>query len=180
MRRMRWMACLWPGLPQLWVLGSWSGLFLALASAMLLDLLVLASFGWSELISENVRIVGWVVFGAVWIVASGWSVKITRQRLAMESPEREDDAFDRAVDYYLKGDYYQTEKVLEGLLRRNVRDLDARLMLATLYRHTNRTDEARGHLDTLARFEGAEKWELEIEQERRLLAEQKTVEAQAA
>jgi Flp pilus assembly protein TadD len=74
-----------------------------------------------------------------------------------------------ALDHYLKGDYYQAEQVLEGLLRQNIRDLEARLMLATLLRHAGRGDEARRQLETLARFEGAGKWELEIQAERQLL-----------
>ena len=180
MRRMRRIACLWPGLPQLWAFGSWSGLFLALVAAILLDLLIWASFGWSELIDENWRIIGWVAFGVFWVVASAWSVKTYRRRAAVESPDRKEDDFAEAVDHYLKGDYYQTEHVLRGLLLRNLRDVDARLMLATLLRHTGRFDEAAEELDVLSRFEGADKWELEIQQERKRLAEAKTIEATAA
>ena len=47
-------------------------------------------------------------------------------------------------------------------------------MLATLLRHTGRLDEATRQLDTLARLEGAGKWELEIRQERELLKKAKT------
>ena len=57
--------------------------------------------------------------------------------------------FSEALDHYLKGDNYQAEQILEGLLRRNVRDLDARLMLATLLRRDRRFDEATEHLDML-------------------------------
>lgn len=180
MRRMRQIACLWPGLPQLWAFGSWSGLFLALVTAILLDLMILISFGWSELIGENWRITGWVAFGVFWIVASAWSVKTYRRRAAVESPDRREDNFSEAVDHYLKGDYYQTEHVLGELLLQNLRDVDARLMLATLMRHTGRFDEAVGELDTLTRFEGADKWELEIQHERKLLAEAKTLKVTAA
>jgi len=58
----------------------------------------------------------------------------------------------------LKGDGYQAEQILEDLLRRNVRDLDARLLLATLLRRAGRVDDATRQLDTLACFEGADKW----------------------
>ena len=80
----------------------------------------------------------------------------------------------------MKGDYYRAEHVLEGLLRRNLRDVDARLMLATLLRHTGRLDEAAGELDALARLEGAGKWELEMRREREFLTEAKTDKATAA
>jgi hypothetical protein len=180
MRRMRWIACLWPGLPQLWMYGSWSGLAVAIAAAVGLDLLLLVGFGWSELIGHGLRSTLWVAFGVVWAVAAGWSAREYRRRAAAGTPDPQEDAFAEALDHYLKGDYYQAERVLEDLLRRNVRDLDARLMLATLLRHTGRLDEAVRQLDTLARFEGAGKWEQEILEERRLLAEAKSRKATAA
>jgi hypothetical protein len=43
-------------------------------------------------------------------------------------------------------------------------------MLATLLRHTGRLEEAVEHLDRLQRMEGSEKWGLEIQRERELLA----------
>jgi hypothetical protein len=171
---------MWPGLPQLWAYGSWAGLFLALATAILLDILILASFGWTELINPNLRITCWGAFGVYWIFASGWSARTLRRRAEVEKIDLPEDAFTEALDYYLKGDYYQTEHVLEGLLQRNLRDADARLMLATLMRRTGRLDEAAGQLDTLSRFEGAEKWGLEIRQERERLTEAKEQKATAA
>jgi hypothetical protein len=180
MRRMRWTTCLWPGLPQLWTYGSWFGLALALGTAVVLDLLLLVSFGWSELIGPSSRITIWAAFGVFWVVAVGWSVRACRRRAAAERPDRRQDGFVEALDHYLKGDYYQAEHVLEDLLRQNLRDLDARLMLATLLRRTGRLDEAKGQLDTLARFEGAGKWQWEMQRERELLAEAKTPQATAA
>jgi hypothetical protein len=171
MRRMQWTACLWPGLPQLWTHGSWAGLALAIGAAVVLDALLLVSFGWTELIGENVRNIVWAAFGVCWVVAAGWSVRDCRRRAAAGTPDPKHDQFAEALDTYLKGDYYRTERILEGLLRRNLRDVDARLMLATLLRHTGRFEEAGKQLDTLTRFEGAGKWELELERERQLLAE---------
>jgi len=46
-----------------------------------------------------------------------------------------------------------------------------------LLRHTGRTEEAINQLDTLVRFDGAAKWEVEIEHERELLAEAKAAKA---
>jgi cytochrome c-type biogenesis protein CcmH/NrfG len=81
------------------------------------------------------------------------------------------------LEYYLKGDYYQAEHILEDLLRRNLRDLDARLMLATVLRRTDRVSEAVRQLDAMARFEGAGKWQCEMQRERRLLANRKVKKA---
>jgi hypothetical protein len=171
MRRMPWTICLWPGLPQIWSYGSWPGLAVALGAAAVLDVLLVVSFGWSELIGRDLRSALWSGFAAAWIVAAGWSLWQCRRQVAMCGCETAEDGFARAADYYLKGDGYQAEQILEGLLRRDVRDVDARLMLATLLRHAGRLDEATRQLDVLSRFEGAGKWEVEIQNERDLLAE---------
>ena len=180
MRRTRWTTYLWPGLPQLWTWGSWSGLAVALGMAALLDVLLLVSFGWSELIGPSLRNALWAGFGVFWIVAACWSARQCRRWAAAGNPDPGQDAFVAALDHYLKGDYFQAEQALEGLLRRNPRDLDARLMLATLLRRAGRRDEAVRQLDALARLEGADKWELEMRRERELLAEVKTSKATAA
>jgi hypothetical protein len=180
MRRMRWMTYLWPGLAQLWTYGSWAGLALAVGTAVGLDLLLLVSFGWSELIGPSLRNTLWAAYGGFWIVSAIWSAKQCRHRVAAANPDPKQDVFAEALNYYLKGDYYQTEQLLEGLLKRNLRDVDARLMLATLMRHAGRFDEAKQQLDTLARFEGAGKWQWEIGRERELLAAVKKQRATAA
>jgi thioredoxin-like negative regulator of GroEL len=145
----------------------------------MLDALLMASFGWSELIGPGIRTTLWASFAVVWGIAAGWSARAAR-RHSIGVPDPQKDPFTEALDYYLKGDYYQAERMLELLLRRNIRDLDARLMLATLMRHTGRLDEAVRQLDTLARFEGAGKWDLEMRQERERLANAKTLKATAA
>ncbi len=180
MRRMPKTTYIWPGLPQLWAYGSWAGLAVAIGMAVLLDLLLLVSFGWSELIGPGVRITLWGVWGVFWALGIGWSVRFCSRRAAADSVEPSEDTFGEATDHYLKGDYYQAEHTLEGLLQRNERDLDARLLLATLMRHTGRLDEAEQQLDVLARFEGAGKWEQEIQQERKLLAAAKPRKVAAA
>jgi hypothetical protein len=171
MRRTPWTSYLWPGLPQLWSYGSWSGLALALGAAAVFDVLLLASFGWSELIDRNWRIAWWAAFGVAWAAAVCWSISQCRRQAAVRDGEPENDSFAEAMDHYLKGDYYQAEQILEGLLRRNDHDLEARLMLATVLRRARRCDEAREQLDVLARLEGAGKWELEIQDEQERLTE---------
>jgi hypothetical protein len=180
MRRMPWTIYVWPGLAQICFFGSWSGLGMAVGAGVLLDVLLLVSFGWTELIDRNLRNTIWVAFAVAWIVAIVWSRKQCLGQAFACRLQPEEDTFGQAVDHYLKGDNYETEQILEGLLRRNTRDLDARLMLATLLRRAGRLDEASRQLDMLTRFEGAGRWELEIQEERDLLAEAKTEKASAA
>jgi hypothetical protein len=179
MRRMPWTVYLWPGLPQSWF-GDWRGLALALGMATALNVLLLVSFGWTELIGPGLRNTIWVVFAAAWIAGLVWSKRQCRRQAAACCLPAETDSFGQAVDCYLKGDAYQTEQILTSLLRRNIRDVDARLMLATLLRRGKRFDEATQQLDTLAKFEDAGKWEVEIGEERDLLAEARSKVASAA
>lgn len=171
MRRMPWATCLWPGLPQLWVRGSWSALAVAVTGAVLLNLALLGSFGWSELVGPDVRRALWAALGIVWAVAAIASVAWSRRLADRGQADSTVDTFGEALGHYLRGDWFQAERALGDLLRRDARDLDARLMLATLFRHTGRYDEARGQLDVLVRLEGIAKWELEVRRERELLAE---------
>jgi single-stranded DNA-specific DHH superfamily exonuclease len=71
----------------------------------------------------------------------------------------------------LKGNWFEAECVLVGLLRCDPRDVDAGLMLATLFRHTGRLDEAARQLDSVERFDEAAKWIVEIDRERQWLAQ---------
>jgi thioredoxin-like negative regulator of GroEL len=112
-----------------------------------------------------------------WPAAALFSAAWLRRQAAKERTdpvEAGEATFEEAQEHYLKGNWFEAERVLGILLRRNTRDLEARLMLATLYRHTRRFDEAARQLDSLGRCEGAEKWEWEICRERELLAEART------
>jgi tetratricopeptide (TPR) repeat protein len=113
-----------------------------------------------------------------WIVATvAGYVQI--QRSAARKPHTPaKDTFAQALDLYLKGDYFQAECLLVEILGRQERDADARLLLATLYRHNKRYDEAMRQLDVLGRFEDAEKWATEIERERMLIEEGKKATAE--
>lgn len=169
MRRTPWATYLWPGLPQLWTRGSWSALAVAAAAAALLNLALLGTFAWSELIVPDLRSALWVALGTAWTAAAVFSAVHERRHGGLVGGDT--GAFAEAQEHYLKGNWFEAERILASLLREDARDLEARLMLATLLRHTRRYDEAGGELDVLVRFEGAGKWELEIGRERELLAE---------
>ncbi|OYV92883.1 MAG: hypothetical protein B7Z73_04250, partial [Planctomycetia bacterium 21-64-5] len=62
----RLILCLWPGLPQLWLSGAWSGLALAIGFALLLDLLLLTSLLWTEWVEHAFRFAGWTAVAVLW------------------------------------------------------------------------------------------------------------------
>jgi hypothetical protein len=168
---MPWAMLLWPGLPQIWYRGQWIGLAKALGAAVLLNVVLLGTFGWSEQISSGTRNVLWLAVGGFWTASAVAGYVQTRRQVKRKQVAPAKDTYPQAMDYYLKGDYFQSECLLVDLLTRNERDLDARVMLATLYRHARRYEEATKQLDLLVRFEGSEKWQVEIERERTLIEE---------
>jgi len=144
---------------------------LALAFAALVNVALVASFVWTELFPAGVRSAVWLAVAAVWVgsaVAARWQHSGADGN---DDTARPGDPFGEAAEQYLKGNWFEAECLLAGLLRRDPRDVDAGLMLATLYRHTGRLDEAANQLDHLERLDEAAKWALEISRERRLLAE---------
>jgi hypothetical protein len=166
-----WILCLWPGLPQLWSAGAWSGLALAAGFALLLDLLLLTSLLWTEWVEPAFRVAGWTAVAVLWSVSIVTGRRWSQEQLAQGRRPREEDLFPRALGEYLKGNWYEVEAACKNLLRRVSGDVQARLLLATLLRRTRRWSEAREQLDVLSRLEAAANWEFEIAEERERLAE---------
>lgn len=167
MRSTHWATYLWPGLPQLWAMGSWSGLLLAVGFAALLNLLLVASFVWVQLLDGSLLTFGWAALGLVWVSAplvSGWS-----KSTAVAEPSV--DLFRQAQAEYLKGNWFEAETLLAKRLEQVPLDAEARLLLATLLRHVRRYEEARRQLAHLEKLEGSLGWQVEIASERRRLDE---------
>lgn len=168
--RMPKVACLWPGLPQLWMRGAWSGLALALGFTVLVNVLLMATLVWTEWFRFGLLAAGWTAVGALWVASAcaslGWLG-------ASQDPAGVDDGeslFREAQTHYMKGNWFEAETLLNQRLGRNGRDAEASLMLATLKRHTGRLDESLAQLERLERLESAVFWRQEIARERWLIA----------
>jgi tetratricopeptide (TPR) repeat protein len=168
---MPWRIYLWPGLTQVYRRGAWSALGVAVGFTALLNLALASSLLWSELLTPPVRNTVWGAVVMFWAASAILSYRWDRRQSAFNDSRPAEDSFPQALDHYLKGNWFEAEQVLCGLLRANPWDVDAGLLLATLLRHTRRFDEAKKHLDRLVRLDGAEKWHLEIARERELLGE---------
>ncbi len=177
MRRTPWATYLWPGLPQLWLDGAWAGLALAVAAAGLLDVLLLSTLIWVEWLSPAAVKFGWVTTGGLWIGA-GIFTNHSRAKTSLVEGEVGQDLLRRAQAEYLQGDYFQAEATLAERLARHPRDAEARLLLATLLRHTQRIDEADDQLRQLTRLETAARWQIEISGERAQLKRLRKIRSQ--
>lgn len=169
------MVCLWPGLPQLWLRGAWSGLALAVGFSGLVNFLLAATFVWTAWLSVGLLWAGWIAVFVVWVV-SAWGAKPVASitidsppTLAAPEPGGRDLLSD-VYTQYLQGNWFEAETILREMLRAQPRDAEALLQLATLQRHTERLAEAMETLDHLERLDEAVRWRLEIAAERQQIA----------
>ena len=168
-----WTLC-WPGLARLWLRGQWQGLGTALLFTALLNGLLITTFLWPRVIGTGAtavvfNVVGWFVVVCFW-GASGWTTWQLLPRWRPGADTRGDDGlFLRAQNEYLQGHWYDAEQLLDRLLLDAPRDADAHLLLAALYRHTRRYEEARQRLAFLERLDHGVRWLFEIAEERRRL-----------
>ncbi len=180
-RKLPRIAYFWPGLPQLWVRGSWVGLAVAVGFTALVNVLILATFVFGEWIPTEHVLGGYALVALAWL--TGWW-QSRRQSEGESSPTESGDEsagegsavgfttqpreqlYREAQQVYLRGDWVATEQLLLKLLKLDDRDAEARLMLATLWRHQGRHREAVRQLDKLSRLEAADPWQYEIAVER--------------
>ena len=161
----RHLTLVWPGLPWLWLRGSRSGLLLALAFAVTLDVAVTVTFIWSELVGLEPTIALWTAAAAVWMVsavsaAAAFPPPIPRPRGAAL-----DALFVRARDAYLARDWLAAQARLEELLAIAPTDGEAQLLWGTLLRRIGRHAEAREALAKLSRSDSGGRWQTAIARE---------------
>ncbi|QEG24082.1 tetratricopeptide repeat protein [Mariniblastus fucicola] len=173
--------CCWPGLPGLWYRGRWSSLMLAITFAILLNLTIVASFIWTGIFNDDsFPAIAWPVLLLIWFS----SVVIARRNLPDVMSLTKDDRFpandsepEGAIDAlfiearreYLKGHWNEAQSLLQRQLKHYPRDIESRLMLATLFRHTRQFDEATKQLNQVEKYDPAINWKNEIARERELL-----------
>jgi hypothetical protein len=164
------ITCLWPGLPQLWWRGQWQALGTALVFGIAVNLALMSTFIWPEMLPGHLKVIGWIAIVGVWGFFV-WRGAAVLPNLAGNSvDDKNQGLFVSAQAEYLKNHWLEAESLLEQVLRRDPRDVEAHLMRATLLRRTARDREAELALSDLERMSGAERWRLEIARERRLLA----------
>lgn len=153
----------------MWWRGDGKALLGALGFAAAVNLGLVSSLVWSASLPTWLLVAGWFALGAIWLgyAVHGWRL-IPILRGEDGSPARE-DLFVRAQAEYLNRHWLEAEELLHELLAEREQDAEARLMLATLYRHTGRPGEAADCLTRLERMDASQRWRVEIARERRLL-----------
>lgn len=169
------LLCGWPGLPGLWFRGQISSLLVAVGFSILLNLALVSSFLWRWSLGETFPAVAWPMIFLIWCT-SAW---VAYHRLAdvmsvpssdkVADPDRPDTLFIQAQREYLGGHWEEAESLLQRRIANAPRDVEARLLLVTLFRHTRRLDLARNQLSEMQRYDEALEWEFEADRERQLI-----------
>jgi hypothetical protein len=162
---------MWPGLASLWTRGDARGLLLAIGFSTGLNVALVDTFIWPELFELGSPLLIWTALLAVWLAGFYWARR--SQRAEVISPlatEDEGDAlFIQAQTEYLSGHWDEAAWILQRMLARCPRDIEARLLLATLCRHQRRFDAAADQLRMLQKLDESQGWSREIAREADLI-----------
>jgi hypothetical protein len=176
----RYLTLVWPGLPWLWLRGSRLGLVLALAFALTLDIAVVTTWIWPELVELPFKLAVWSGIGIVWLLATASAVSTFPPPVPLRRDATIDRLFVEARDAYLARDWLTAEARLEALLARAPTDGEAQLLFATLLRRAGRAAEARTALDKLSQSDAGLPWRSAIARELDLLRREERPAADAA
>ncbi len=164
----RWLL-LWPGLALLWVRGSWWGLSGALGFTVIGNLLLTASWMWTEWFGPSMLLTAWTLFVATWIFSTFIALWKWNEWVGPVERKNSEDLFPLAQAQYLKGDWYEAESILGRLIQLDPSDVESHLMLTSIYRRTQRPELARRTLRYLERLKDSHQWLLETRLEREKL-----------
>ena len=167
--------CGWPGLPGLWYRGNMSSLLIAVAFSVLLNLALVSSFLWPWSLGEIFPIVAWPVILLIWVASALITYKnlpdlmAVGTKTALSESQQSDTLFIQAQREYLGGHWSEAEALLRRCLLGSPRDIEARLLLATLLRHSRRLPEAVEELRSIHRYDESANWMFEIRREQKLI-----------
>ena len=169
MHALRYLTLVWPGLPWLWLRGSLSGLFLAMAFAVSVDMAILATFVWPGLVELPFTLGLWTAVAVLWLISTVSAAAAFPPAIAAPRRDEADALFVQARDAYLARDWLAAETHLNALLAMAPTDGEAQLLWATLLRRVGRTAEAREALAKLSRSDSGGRWRAAIDREIALL-----------
>jgi hypothetical protein len=176
----RYLTLVWPGLPWLWLRGSRLGLGLALAFAITLDVAIVTTWIWPEVLGLSFTLAVWSGTGIVWLLATASALSSFPPPLPLRRDATVDRLFVEARDAYLARDWLTAEARLDALLSRSPTDGEAQLLFATLLRRAGRPAEARTALDKLSGSDAGIPWRSAVARELDLLRRDERPAADAA
>jgi hypothetical protein len=139
-------------------------------------LALVSSFLWQEPLGTTFPLVAWPVIFSVWTFSAFIAYRRLPDLMAVPTSEKvatevhPDTLFIQAQGEYLRGHWEEAMGLLVRQTQRNPRDVESRLLMATLFRHSRDFERAKIELVEMQKFDEAIEWEFEIGRERELLA----------
>ena len=156
---------MFPGYSGIVQYGHRSFLAIALGFAFLVNAFLVANFYWTALITTGQRNVLLIALFGAWI-ALMLADSFWKRRLGSAiQPEQHDETFRRVIRHYLCGDWFAVESQILPHLKKHPKDVEMLLLQATMYRRTERYEEALLVLDRLKLLQDSRYWIVEIESE---------------
>ncbi|MDR3234689.1 MAG: hypothetical protein LBT46_13690 [Planctomycetaceae bacterium] len=140
----------------------------ALLFVLLLDGFLIVNFYWTAAITANQRNILVAGLVLVWIFLTAGESIYLRYLRSQELPSDCNETYKQAVMLYLQRNWTGTESLILPYLQKYPKDIEMRLLQATMYRHTERYEEASVLLAQLQLLDGSKFWFAEIEAEREL------------
>ena len=123
MRGVSRITYLWPGLSRLWHHGDLTALGTAIAFAVLLNLMLLASFVRPEGTWNTWYGYGWAMLVAFWAFGVWQAARHQASSRDLPQVHNQQDLFIRAQAEYLRGRWVEAQSLLEQLIRRSIRGI---------------------------------------------------------
>jgi uncharacterized protein HemY len=160
---------MFPGYSGITQYGHRSFLITALGFALLVDAFLIANFYWTAMLTPGQRNFCLAALFGAWIAltvtASFWKQYLAS---AMKT-EPQDETYRQTICHYLRGDWFAAEAQMLPYLKKYPKDIEMLLLQATMYRHTERYEEALLVLEKLQLLQDSRHWYAEIENERTLI-----------
>ena len=148
-----------PGIGHILLGRFFLGIFIALGYGISLEAIFL-SFIWPAFVAQ------WVYFGllalCIWLYAILDILRLMRMSSLWQ--KEGENLYRCALKKYLQGDYGECLRELRRLLRLKFRDIEARLLMAEVYRQTGKISRAKRALKKTKRLDERGKWRWEIEE----------------
>ena len=159
---------MYPGYSGIVHYGHRAFLISALIFTMLVNAFLIANFYWTALVTPGQRNACLAALLGAWIILTLFD-SFWKQRLgSIPQTEQHDETFRQSITHYLRGDWFAAESQILPYLKQYPKDVEMLLLQATMYRHTERFEEALLVLDKLQLLQDSRYWQGEIGNERSL------------
>jgi tetratricopeptide (TPR) repeat protein len=147
----------------------------AIGFSILLNLALVTSFIWPWSLGDTFPLIAWPIIFLVWSTSAMLTYRNLPDLMSAEKklPQNQtiqcDTLFIQAQREYLGGHWEEAEILLRRCLDISDRDIEARLLMATILRHSRQLDKATIELDQILKYDEANSWLFEIQREQRLI-----------